>query len=199
MVLTLSAVVQLDCQVSAASGEVQLRSTSPRGAALKLHFRASVSCIRQQAATVDSPSSLWPAVRLHVGEAPDWARTPGVRCTAAICLDQPGLGSGWLAHPAVADNALQLGPATGDVGREDSADVTRVVAGIAAAAATEQVGGVDTSLAWMCLSRGCLSCSSCGVHAPLDRVMFFSYSVQTLSCICFAFAGAAVRVGMDLH
>jgi len=64
----------------------------------------------------------------------------GVRCTAAICLGQQGSSSGWLAHPAVADNALQLGPATGDVGREDSADVTRVVAGIASYAATEQVG-----------------------------------------------------------
>lgn len=160
MVLNLAAAVQLDCQVSTASGEVQLRSTGPLGAALKLHFRASVSCIRQQAAQSDRPSSLWPAVRLHVGRATGWAHVPGVRCTAAIFLDQLGCGSGWLAHPAVADNALQLGPATGDVGREDSADVTRVVAGIAAYAAPGQVGSlvnslrgyfssVDVPLAWM--------------------------------------------------
>ena len=42
---------------------------------------------------------------------------------------------------SVRDNALQLGPATGDVGKEDDADVTRVVAGMAAYVAAEQVGG----------------------------------------------------------
>jgi hypothetical protein len=62
----------------------------------------------------------------------------GIRCSAEVTLEQQGRGSGWVAHPAVTDNALQLGPATGDVGKEDVADVTRVVAGMAAYVAAEQ-------------------------------------------------------------
>ena len=54
-------------------------------------------------------------------------------------------------HAAVTDNALQLGPATGDVGKEDDADVTRVVAGMAAYCPAEDVPQLGN--AWTATER----------------------------------------------
>ncbi|PSC67708.1 non-ribosomal peptide [Micractinium conductrix] len=62
-----------------------------------------------------------------------------VRCSGMVSLKQHVRGSGWLAHPAVVDAALQLGPATGDVFKEDNAEVTRVVAGMAVCLAINQI------------------------------------------------------------
>lgn len=76
-----------------------------------------------------------------------------VRCSAEVTLGPQVLGNGWISHPAVADNALQLGPATGDVGKEDDADVTRVVAGLVAYVAAEQVQTVVPSACPVCVYR----------------------------------------------
>ena len=191
VVMTLAAPALLDCHVSTATGEVQLRSTSKRSTskrskAVQLHFRANISSIpaqallasplpaseasEQQPAVGDSslesstleaaaeaastepaapgtPPPVQPAgtsrlaALLGVSEAAAAAGAAsgrGIRCSAEVTLEQQGRGSGWVAHPAVTDNALQLGPATGDVGKEDDADVTRVVAGMAAYVAAEQ-------------------------------------------------------------
>lgn len=186
VVMTLAAPVQLDCHVDAASGEVQLRSSSKLSKAATLHFRATACSLartpldqaggegspRPSGASSDSdsaasnhskdavaaveadamapctPPPVQPtasrrlAMQLGMAEpASAGAQQRGIRCSAEVSLEQQGRGSGWVAQPAVTDNALQLGPATGDVGKEDDADVTRVVAGMAAYVAVEQVGG----------------------------------------------------------
>ena len=195
VVMTLGAPVQLDCQVSAATGEVQLRSTSKLSKAAQTHFRATMGSVprealeladgadsdaqppsssaadggagadesSKQAAVVEeaeeagamAPCTPPPLQRtrarrlarlLGVSPAADAAPRRGVRCTAEVTLELQGRGSGWVAHPAVTDNALQLGPATGDVGKEDDADVTRVVAGMAAYVAAEQASSGDWKL-----------------------------------------------------
>ena len=49
VVMTLGAPALLDCHVSTATGEVQLRSTSQRSKAVQLHFRATMGSIPAQA------------------------------------------------------------------------------------------------------------------------------------------------------
>lgn len=75
---------------------------------------------------------------------------PTIHCSARVSLKLENRASGWAAHPAVTDNALQLGPATSDVGKEDNADVTRVVAGLAAYVVTNQAS--ICAVVFSCLS-----------------------------------------------
>ena len=50
-----------------------------------------------------------------------------------VSLDRQGLGSGYIAHPAVTDNAMQMGPASANFQRSTYAEEgTRVVAGFSA-------------------------------------------------------------------
>ena len=52
-----------------------------------------------------------------------------------MSLERQQKGSGYVAHPAVTDNCMQLGPMTGALEAADSsaaAGTTRVVAGLAA-------------------------------------------------------------------
>ena len=57
-----------------------------------------------------------------------------VLCTAFVHLEQRHMDMGYTAHPAVSDNCIQLGPATGMEGQEPDAKMTttRVVGGMAA-------------------------------------------------------------------
>lgn len=56
------------------------------------------------------------------------------RSTAEVSLEQQQKGSGFIAHPAVTDNCMQLGPMTGalEAANSDTSNTTRVVAGLAA-------------------------------------------------------------------
>ena len=58
------------------------------------------------------------------------------RCTAEVSLERQQKGSGYIAHPAVTDNCMQLGPMTGALEAAASSaapkNTTRVVAGVAA-------------------------------------------------------------------
>lgn len=57
------------------------------------------------------------------------------RCIAMVCLEQQQKGAGYIAHPAVTDNSMQLGPMTGALEGGAAAaksGTTRVVAGLAA-------------------------------------------------------------------
>ena len=55
VVMTLGAPALLDCHVSTATGEVQLRSTSTRSKAVQLHFRAAMGSIPAQALLAPLP------------------------------------------------------------------------------------------------------------------------------------------------
>ena len=57
------------------------------------------------------------------------------RCTAEVSLERQQKGSGYIAHPAVTDNCMQLGPMTGALeaaGSSDTKSTTRIVVGLAA-------------------------------------------------------------------
>lgn len=57
------------------------------------------------------------------------------RCIATVCLEQQQKGTGYVAHPAVTDNSMQLGPMTGVLQGGAAAarqGTTRVVAGLSA-------------------------------------------------------------------
>lgn len=57
------------------------------------------------------------------------------RCLAVVSLEEQSKGSGYVAHPAVTDNCMQLGPITGALEAVQSGidkGKTRVVAGLAA-------------------------------------------------------------------
>ena len=153
VVLTAGAGALLECQVACATGELQLRSTSRAGPGAQLHFRATAGSLPPPPPPPPAPPAPSPpapeaapgqenagAVRVAapaLGVRRRAARRRSVRCVASVTLSQQHSGPGWVGHPAAVDNALQLGPATGDVGREDTANVTRVVAGIAAYAVHE--------------------------------------------------------------
>jgi hypothetical protein len=135
VVLAPGSALVLECHVTAGTGELQLRSTSRTSPAAQLHFRAWAGSLPAAGSeNVGAAPPGWPALRV----ARPAARRAGVRCTASLTLGPQHSGAGWVGHPAVVDNALQLGPATGDVGREEDAEVTRVVAGIAAYAVGEE-------------------------------------------------------------
>ncbi len=54
------------------------------------------------------------------------------RCTAQVTLEAQLKGSGYLGHPAVTDNCMQLGPGTAALGSSQAHQATRVVAGLGA-------------------------------------------------------------------
>lgn len=54
------------------------------------------------------------------------------RCTAEVSLEAQLKGSGYIGHPAVTDNCMQLGPITASQGTSNHEGVTRVVAGLSA-------------------------------------------------------------------
>lgn len=56
-----------------------------------------------------------------------------LRYTAFLHMERSHMDMGYTAHPAVSDNCIQLGPATGLEGHEpDAVMTTRVVGGMAA-------------------------------------------------------------------
>lgn len=127
----------LECQVVGATGEVQLWSA--RGSAFQLHFKASAGTIFSPSMNNDGDydenhEKISSITIRDVLFGQQKKKKYSIRCTAMV--EQPistsCSTSGFLGHPAIVDNALQLGPATGDVGKEDDAEVTRVVAGISA-------------------------------------------------------------------
>lgn len=124
----------LECQVVGATGDVQLRSA--RGSAFQLHFKASAGRILSTTMNnnENENENISSNTIRDVLFGQQVKKKYSVRCTAMVT--QPDStscsSSGFLGHPAVVDNALQLGPATGDVGKEDDAEVTRVVAGMSA-------------------------------------------------------------------
>lgn len=54
------------------------------------------------------------------------------RCTGEVSLDTTVKGSGYIAHPAIIDNCMQLGPITAIDDAQGVNEVTRVVAGLSA-------------------------------------------------------------------
>jgi acyl carrier protein len=125
----------LECQVVGATGEVQLRSA--RGSAFQLHFKASAGRILSTSTNNDeneNQENISSNTIRDVLFTQQKKRKYSIQCTAMVMqpISTSCSTSGFLSHPAIVDNALQLGPATGDVGKEDDAEVTRVVAGISA-------------------------------------------------------------------
>lgn len=141
----------LECVVHTTSGEVKLTSVRDQTKVVQRHFQAvigSVSGLNGSPVLASAAGLLAPllssacrlATLLHVPWHPaTLAGARIIRCRADVSLERHGRGNGWVSHPAVTDSMLQLGPATADVGKEDSADVTRVVAGMAACVAAEKV------------------------------------------------------------
>lgn len=157
VVMTVAARVILDCHVNCGTGAVQLQSTSKLSAATQTHFKASASSLSEQvmdaadaASTHAAPGALASGSLLRSLSLPA-PRYRSIQCTAEIQLDAQDTGCGWIGQPAMTDNALQLGPATGDVGKEDDADVTRVVAGMAAYLVSEQAP--QHGKAWTAVER----------------------------------------------
>ena len=249
--MVVAAPAQLECQVQASSGEVQLRSTRAGSAGVTLHFQATTSSIPHQTlelggaggmAGCAGPAGIEPGSHAAAGSGArlagllglrggaDAAAPPrrGIRCTAEVALSPQGRFCGWIAHPAVADNALQLGPATGDVGREDAANGTRVVAGIAAHASSEQVRWSESacgvmlagSQAVLQVEQGsvagtlavlfwCCNCHSLLPHmqAPTHRTAWTSTdrapmaadgSIYTFHRLCGSSGGPCLHI-RDLH
>ena len=56
----------------------------------------------------------------------------GCRCTGEVSLDTTVKGSGYIAHPAIIDNCMQLGPITAINDAQGIDEVTRIVAGLSA-------------------------------------------------------------------
>ena len=54
------------------------------------------------------------------------------RCTAEVILEAQLKGSGYIAHPAVTDNCMQLGPGTAALDSSNAKHTTRIVAGLSA-------------------------------------------------------------------
>ena len=54
------------------------------------------------------------------------------RCTGEVSLDTTVKGSGYIAHPAVTDNCMQLGPITAIDDTQGVDEITRIVAGLSA-------------------------------------------------------------------
>ena len=54
------------------------------------------------------------------------------RCTGEVSLDTIFKGSGYVAHPAITDNCMQLGPITALDDSPGVDEVTRVVTGLSA-------------------------------------------------------------------
>ena len=137
VVLQVGSAAVLECHVNCVSGDIQLRSA--RGSAFQIHFKSSAGTLAPLSILHSSDneepqvSSTTPKLSVLSSFVAVKKQRDAVRCTAVVV--QPPRDSdtsGFLGHPAVMDNALQLGPATGDVGKEDDAEVTRVVAGISA-------------------------------------------------------------------
>lgn len=129
----------LECRVECATGDVQLRSS--RGSTFQVHFKATAGSLTPLAETSPSNPEETNGSGEHTLQYVKQALLPSkeerakryIRCSAFVARPPPGSATtGFLGHPAVMDNALQLGPATGDIGKEDDAEVTRVVAGISA-------------------------------------------------------------------
>lgn len=139
------AATQLDCYISATDGTLQLRSIQNIGTKVgSINFSASHSTLKDFSTMPSCGSRRYRSASLQLlfattSRVVERVSAHGVRCTATVSLHLRNRGSGWVAHPAVIDNALQLGPATGDVGKEDDANVTRVVAGMAAYANVKEV------------------------------------------------------------
>lgn len=137
----------LECQVNCSTGDLQLRSIRGNAAAAQLHFKATARRLATSSTIQEVPdqeNKEETILQKSTGAALAWPRVKAVKRAGVRCLAQVDAtaaakaGAGFLGHPAVVDNALQLGPATGDVGKEDDADVTRVVAGISAFAVGER-------------------------------------------------------------
>lgn len=143
--------VQLDCHINIATSQIQLRNASGLSTAPQLHLHATLTSVSQQAVLLEhgcssacrtscSPVVLaWLALVLGCSQP---AAGPALGCSIRCCGDislKSDHGSGWVAHPAIADNALQLGPATSDVGSSRPDGMTRVVAGVEAYVATKRV------------------------------------------------------------
>lgn len=153
--------VFLESLASSESGKLELRSIQGKRGAKKLHFvahstlinllaccpKSTGPCCLPQGALHSSNSVQRNASRPWLPQASHAAGTTavpsGICCTAQISLAQSQT-AGWLAHPAVADSVLHLGPATADVGSlAGFAGVTRVVAGIEAYAVWQKASGIE--------------------------------------------------------
>ncbi len=110
-----------------------------RSTCLKASFGAVASSGSVSEAEPQTTISSHPLARvLHpVVVAALQASEPAMyRCTAEVSLERQQKGSGYIAHPAVTDNCMQLGPMTGALEAATSSatpnNTTRVVAGLAA-------------------------------------------------------------------
>ena len=156
VVLQVGAKTLLECHVNCATGDVQLRST--RGSTFQLHFKATAGSLEPPLGTESKPPSrennyakeqeqeqsnqvveedtlgMSNVKNFLLSGSSERKAKRYIRCSAFVAQPSRGANahSGFLGHPAVMDNALQLGPATRDVGKEDDKEVTRVVAGISA-------------------------------------------------------------------
>lgn len=134
--------LQLECYIGAVGGIVQLRSLlDSRGTKrVSMHCSATLASIKEH--TKESDASNRTLVYLTTSShnsSVAGSRQQTVRCIAEISVHHLSCDSGWMLHPTVLDNSLHLSPATSDVGRQDDADVTRVVAGMAAYATSKHV------------------------------------------------------------
>ncbi len=66
------------------------------------------------------------------GASPSAICTVLHRCTAEVSLEAQLKGSGYIGHPAVTDNCMQLGPGTAALSSSQAQQTTRVVAGLGA-------------------------------------------------------------------
>ena len=95
-----------------------------RPSAAKIESERSVAFLIRRSAYVLEPTVL-AALQQH-------AEPLMYRCTAEVSLEQQQRGSGYIAHPAVTDNCMQLGPMTAALEASATSSTTRVVAGLAA-------------------------------------------------------------------
>lgn len=139
IVVSVDGGLQLECYIGAVGGIVQLRSLlDSRGTQrVSTHCSATLAGINEHTKVLKDASN--PThVYLATSSVAD-SRQQHVQCIAGISVHLLSCDSGWMVHPTVLDNSLHLGPATSDVGRQDDANVTRVVAGMAAYATSKHV------------------------------------------------------------
>lgn len=126
----------LRCAVDYTTGSVQLRTTQ-NSAPARVHFTASIEAavhadtahaLLKHTTSVSPGSGVLLRSLTRVRSVPSGREGPYLRCLASV-HHAPTI-DGFMGHPAIMDNVLQLGPATGDVGKEDDVDATRVVAGM---------------------------------------------------------------------
>lgn len=174
----------LSCEADPATGALRVASAARQGTATARRLHLLATGCRASAAT-GPPACTETASNPPTAAA---ALLAGLTSIALLSiLDHPPdihslaaasetavIDPAWQVHPALADAALHLGPATGDVGVQESVARTRVVAGMEAAGRPPavQAGPAMTTGAWVT-----------GRRAPMtpDGTVITDHSIQPLA------------------